>query len=308
MEDLFKVFRGELKKILFDSISCELNIDFAMYENQDSFKRSVEELYYDMKALSKISESIFDKHVYPMLFKNKFGIDNSEYVDLKELFVTVPESRNILKELKLDLEYGKAIDFVGSIRPELEDLSKFTITLFANAVCYLMLDKEISSVRSLSANDLKKLKIGFIRVLVHELSHLKNYFTKSREKLLSDFAKQYSFSNFEREAFLNEFLYQFIHENGVDLIKNSDKDKFLSEVKKLRCWKTGLELDYFGSNVRLFNDFLSNIYDYFTKVNNDKLKEEKQIYEFPNEIFITAEDIRNINVTQEMLDSIVLPT
>lgn len=300
-EEIFRNLRNNLKQIFYNAIICNKDVNFAMYEGQDSFRQSIEEIYFDVKKMSKISSEIFDKNILPELKRNRFG-EKGNSVELLKLYKDFPELRGILKELDIYIDLGDQEGELGSIKCLIDDLSKFEITLFVKSICYIMTDKEFSSIRSLTKSELSDLKIGFIRVLIHELNHLRNYFLKQHETLLRDFTKFYSFSNFERQAFFNEFFYQFLMENGINIIKNLDEDTFLSKVKQMRCWKKGLELDYFGKNKVLFDNFLKNLYNFFK---NKKIKfGEEKIFDPRVPFITTVEDIRNIQIPPDLIDEI----
>lgn len=181
---------------------------------------------------------------------------------------------------------------LGSIIAETEELDRFKITSFLGSLFTIVSSNKFkpkfkfNSLSKLEKDDFMKHILG---ILVHELTHLIDYFRYTREELLKDFRKFYLLQDGEKKAFVEEFLFHFVSEDGVQIVKRTnDKNIFIGYVKrKMKCWQL-LDRMNIEPNKEFINSYLGTIYDYFKLGKNEfgKLKTER-VYEIPPFVCVT---------------------
>lgn len=278
--DLVKHF----KDVVLNAESLkEDDIVRLLKEHLNEFKLDITKTIFDSKKFSEISNDIFIDKIYPLLKINKFNNETQD-ISVKQILKEFPETRGILKHVYLKItEDGDFDSDLGCIFAETEELDRFRVTIFLGTLFSTIsvlhknyfLKKKINSFNKVEKEDFFKFLIG---ILVHELTHLIDYFRYTREELIKDFQKFYLLQDGERKAFVQEFLYHFVSENGVQVIKQTNDFDIFKEflIKKMSCWQLLKRLDI-EPNQPFIDDFLHALYSYFKSGKNEfgKVKTER---------------------------------
>lgn len=278
--DLIKHFKDVVLNI--ESLK-EDDIVRLLKEHLNEFKLDITKTIFDSKKFSEIANDIFIDEIYPLLKINKFNKESQE-ISVKQILKEFPESRGILKYVYLKItDEGDFDSDLGCIVAETEELDRFRVTLFLGSLFATIsvlhkndfIKKKLNSLNKIEKEDFFKFLIG---ILVHELTHLIDYFRYTREELIKDFQKFYLLQDGERKAFAQEFLFHFVSEDGVQIIKQTNDFDIFKEylIKKMSCWQL-LERMCIKPNKPFVNEFLNALYRYFKSGKNEfgKLKTER---------------------------------
>lgn len=289
-------------EVVKNSLELKRNV---FLESEPRFRENIIRLMFDVKSFEEIATSIFTETIYPLIISNRF--EQSKKIDIRHVLKLFPETRSLLKGINFTLQYGRAIDDLGVIFQETTDLSRFKISILINSICFAVNNEEFKSFRRLSKNENKKLSLGIIRVLVHELTHLIDYFRHPPETLLKDFENHYCLQREELRAITREFLFSFVKNKGRQLVLTSKSlDEFIEVVKCLNIWKTIIAPNLIPPNEVYFDDFLKNVYNYFKSGINEfgeKIEEQKDS-PFLFYHVVRKNDIEDLSLSRETVEKI----
>lgn len=273
-------------------------------ESENKFKLDIVKSIMDTKKFSLIANEIFIENIYPYLKNNQYIKEIPQELSISSILREFPESRRILKSICLNLTpEGDYESSLGEIIAETEELDRFKITLFIGSLLetVIAINNNDTDIIHKNFNHLsKKERQDFIKyligVLVHELTHLIDYFRYTREELLKDFLKFYSIQDGERRAIVQEFLYGFVAEGGVQIIKSTNDVEIFKEYlrKKMNCYQFLDRLDI-EPNREFLDEFLNSVYKYFKSGKDEfgKLKTESTVTISPFYHSVKFNDVKN---------------
>lgn len=299
MEKFLKDFKSLIEKTENVEIFKKL-----FRENEHDLKIDIVRIILDKEKFETIANEIFIQDVFPLLKNNSYKNKKFNY-PIKRILEEFPESRVVLKHIEIELSDEEEFN-LGLIFAETEEIDRFKIVLFVRAF-FDLVNCSTNKFKSLQGKDCEQFKIYFIGTIVHELTHLIDYFRYTREDLIKDFNKTYQQSDTEKRAFANEFLVHFVSEDGVNLIKGTnDFTVFKEFVKKnMNCWRFLDGLD-FSFNSDFIEELLMQIFQYFKFGRNEfgKLKAERVFEISPFYHSVKKEDILDFKPSEETLEKI----
>lgn len=298
--NILSEFRQLFIELLKSSIIEQKSI---FKESEPIFREKIIDMMFDISRLEEISNKIFIETIYPLMMSNSFSKETE--LNIQHILKQFPETRGILKSITVQLEYGEDIDDLGSIFVKTNDLQRFKITLLLNSICYLMNQTTLKSFRGLRKDQNEQLTLGIIKVLIYEFMHFLDYFHRSPEFLLKDFNKFYALQDGELKAHTREFLFQFVRENGRQLVAQSkDVETFLDLVKLTRSYHDVIEPNLIEPNENYYEKFLRAVYSYFKSGKNEfgeSENENSSQYAFYHTV--RASDIKEIKLSKISLDT-----
>lgn len=288
----------EFKQLFIKLLESSLKDGKSTFkESEPAFREKMLDMIFDVDALEDIANKVFVETVLPLIMSNQFSKESE--INIQHILKQFPETRGILKSVTVQLDYGDDIDDLGSIFVKTNDLQRFKITLLLNSICYLMNETSLKSFRSLSKNQNEQFIVGIIKVLIHEFVHFLDYFKRSPDYLLKDFRKHYYLQDGELRAHTREFLFQFVKDNGRQLVAQSkDVETFLNLVKLTRAYLTVIKPNLIEPNENYYETFLKNVYDYFKSGKNEFGESEDETnsqYVFYRTV--KASDIKDIKLS-----------
>lgn len=282
MRDLDQ-FLTLFEQVISGSCSIE-NLRNRFKEYEHKLILEITQLLVDKDKFNNIANDIFINEIYPLLISNKFQDVEINY-PINVILKNFPETRGILKKFTIILSNVKQDDYrLGSIMSETEELDRFKLSIFLYSLFDLLIpiEKQFGDVFDLDKGDYKpvvkfnnlskdkksEFTTDLIGVLIHELTHLIDYFRYTREEITSDFMKKYHLQDGEKRAIIQEFLYHFIAEDGIQRVKSTnDVEIFVEFVTTMNCWKFLSRIDT-PENNEFLNEFLSNLYNYYKQDKN----------------------------------------
>lgn len=292
LTDFRKTFIEMLKKSLKENKS-------TFKEFEPIFREKIFTLMFDIKTLEDVANRVFVETVYPLIVAtNRFSKEAS--FNIQTILKQFPETRGILKSITIQLEYGEDIDDLGSIFAKTNDLQRFKITLLLNSICYLMNNRKLNSFRSLSKEQNERFILGIMKVLIHELTHFLDYFKYSPEHLLKDFEKFYALQDGELRAHTREFLFQFVKENGRQLVSQSKNiETFLDLVQLTNAYLSVIKPNLIEPNEKYYKTFLIKVYEYFRSGKNELGENEDENHsQYAFYHVVRASDIKDIKLSE----------
>lgn len=271
-------------------------------EEEHNLKMNIVRFIMDQSKFENIANDVFIKDIYPLLKNNQYHGKRFDY-PVKDILKKFPETRGILKKVVVELSDDNTYD-LGVIFAETEEIDRFKIVLFMKAL-FDLVDCANGKFNNLQLKDKEQFETYVLGTLVHELTHLIDYFRYTRDELIADFNKTYPRQETEKRAIANEFLTHFVAEDGVSIVKRTnDVDIFQEFVKhKMKCWQLLERLD-FPFNDSFINELLTQVYNYF-KFGRDefgKLKTERAYDIYPFVHYVKREDVIHFKPSEETLN------